>query len=170
MSRDQKFFDMYSLVIGVLAAIALAILVLTMKMQDLTQGVYVRDAAEYQQAVLERIKPVGQVYLPGDELSASAPTVNTPEQPSPVATVMTGPQVYNTACSACHGAGIGGAPILGDAAQWVERIAQGDATLKQHAIEGYTGSAGYMPPKGGRMDLSDGEIEAAVEFMVSEIN
>lgn len=170
MSRDQKFFDMYSLVIGVLAAIALAILVLTMKMQDLTQGVYVRDAAEYQQAVLERIKPVGQVYLPGDELSESAPTVTTPQQPSPVATVMTGPQVYNSACSACHGAGIGGAPILGDAAQWVERIAQGDDMLKQHAIEGYTGSAGYMPPKGGRMDLSDGEIEAAVEFMVNEVN
>lgn len=170
MSRDQKFFDMYSLVIGVLAAVALAILVLTMKMQDLTQGVYVRDADEYQQAVLERIRPVGQVYKPGEQLSASAPTVNTPTQPAPVATVMTGPQVYNSACSACHGAGIGGAPILGDAAQWVERIAQGSDMLKQHALQGYTGSAGYMPPKGGRMDLSDGEIESAVDFMVGEVN
>lgn len=170
MSRDQKFFDMYSLVIGVLAAIALAILVLTMKMQDLTQGVYVRDAAEYQQAVLERIRPVGQVYLPGEELAASAPTVNTPAQPSPVATVMTGPQVYNSACAMCHGAGIGGAPILGDAAQWVERIAQGDDVLKRHAIEGFTGSAGYMPPKGGSVHLSDAEIESAVDFMVSEVN
>lgn len=169
MSRDQKFFDMYSLVIGVLAAVALAILVLTMKMQDLTQGVYVRDADEYQQAVFERIRPVGQVYLPGEQHSASAPTVNTPAQPAPVATVMTGPQVYNSACSACHGAGIGGAPILGDAAQWTGRIAQGNDLLKQHAIQGYTGSAGYMPPKGGRMDLSDGEIEAAVDFMVGEV-
>ena len=170
MSRDQKFFDMYSLVIGVLAAVALAILVLTMKMQDLTQGVYVRDTAEYQQAVLKRIQPVGQVYLPGEQHSAAAPTVSTPVQPEPVATLMTGPQVYNSACSACHGAGIGGAPVLGDAAQWVERIAQGQDTLKQHAIQGFTGSAGYMPPKGGRLDLSDAEIESAVEFMVGEAN
>ena len=168
MSRDQKFFDMYSLVIGVLAAVALAILVLAMKMSDLTQGVYTRDAAEYQAAVAERIRPVSQVYLPGDEQESSGPTVETPASPEPVATAMSGPQVYNTACLACHGAGIGGAPILGDAAQWVERIAQGSDTLKTHALQGYTGSAGYMPPKGGRMDLSDAEIEAAVDYMVSE--
>ncbi len=67
MSRDQKFFDMYSLVIGILAAVALAILILAMKMSDLTQGVYTRDAAEYQEAVAERIKPLRQVYLPGEE-------------------------------------------------------------------------------------------------------
>lgn len=170
MSRDQKFFDMYSLVIGVLAAVALAILVLAMKMQDLTQGVYTRDTDEYQRAVLERIQPVGQVYLPGEQHAAAAPTVDTPAQPEPVATVLTGPQVYNTACSACHGAGIGGAPILGDAAQWVERIAQGEDTLIRHATEGFTGSAGYMPPKGGRMDLSDGEIADAVAFMIGEVN
>jgi len=51
LSRDQKFFDMYSLVIGVSAAILLAFLVLAMKMSDLTQGVYTRDVAEYQAAV-----------------------------------------------------------------------------------------------------------------------
>ena len=168
MSRDQKFFDMYSLVIGVLAAVALAIFVLAMKMSDITQGVYTRDAAEYQQAVADRIRPVGQVYLPGEEHASSGPKVETPAAPEPVATAMSGPQVYNTACLACHGAGIGGAPVLGDAAQWVDRIAQGSDTLKTHAIQGYTGSAGYMPPKGGRMDLSDDEISAAVDYMVSE--
>ena len=54
MSRDQKFFDMYSLVIGVLAAIALAIFVLAMKVSERTQEVYKRDTAEYQAAVAER--------------------------------------------------------------------------------------------------------------------
>ncbi|MCH9694193.1 MAG: c-type cytochrome [Gammaproteobacteria bacterium] len=137
-------------------------------MTDLTQAVYTRDAAEYQAAVQERIRPVGRVYLPGEEHEAEAPTVETPAEPEPVATAMSGPQVYNTACLACHGAGIGGAPVLGDASQWVDRIAQGNDVLQQHAISGYTGSAGYMPPKGGRMDLSDGEIEAAVDYMVSE--
>lgn len=168
MSRDQKFFDKYSLVIGILAAVALAIFVLAMKMSDLTQDVYTRDAAEYQAAIAERIRPVGQVYLAGEEHESSLPTVETPAEPPPVATAMSGPQVYNSACLACHGAGIGGAPVLGDAAQWVERIAQGTDTLKQHALQGFTGSTGYMPPKGGRIDLADAEIEAAVEYMVGE--
>jgi cytochrome c5 len=159
---------MYSLVIGILAVIALVIFVVAAKMTDLTQAVYTRDAAEYQAAVQERIRPVGQVYLPGEEQQAEAPTVETPAEPEPVATAMSGPQVYNTACLACHGAGIGGAPVLGDASQWVDRMAQGNDVLKQHAVQGYTGSAGYMPPKGGRLDLSDAEIEAAVDYMVSE--
>jgi cytochrome c len=41
-------------------------------------------------------------------------------------------------------------------------------TLAKHAIEGYTGSAGYMPPKGGRLDLSDDEVASAVEYMANE--
>ncbi len=168
MSRDQKFFDMYSLVIGVLAAIALAILVLAMKMSDLTQGVYTQDTHEYQAAIAERIRPVGQIYLPGEEQEAAAPVVEAAAEPDPVATAMSGPQVYNTACLACHGGGIGGAPILGDAEQWAPRIAQGVDILTKHAIEGYTGSIGYMPPKGGRLDLSDGEIADAVDYMVAE--
>lgn len=168
MSRDQKFFDMYSLVIGILAAVALAILVLAMKMSDLTQSVYTRDAAEYREAVTSRIRPVGQVYRSGEEHESSAPTVAKPAKPDPVATALSGPQVYNTACLACHGPGIGGAPILGDAAQWAERITQGADTLKKHAIQGFTGSTGYMPPKGGRVDLSDAEIAAAVDYMMGE--
>lgn len=168
MSRDQKFFDMYSLVIGVLAAVALAIFVLAMKMSDLTQGVYTRDTAEYQAAVRERIQPVGQVYLPGEESEASAPTVETAAEPEPVATAMTGPQVYNTACLACHGTGVGGAPVVGDAAQWTDRIGQGMDLLERHAIEGFTGTSGFMPAKGGRMDLSDQEVGDAVKYMVEE--
>ena len=168
MSRDQQFFDNYSLVIGVLAAIALAIFVLAMKMSDLTQGVYTRDTAEYRASVEERIKPVGQIYLPGDELEASAPVVETLAQPEPVATAMSGPQVYNSACLACHGAGIAGAPILGNQEQWAPRIAQGLDVLKRHAIDGYSGAVGYMPAKGGQLNLSDDEVGAAVEYMVNE--
>ena len=168
MSRDQKFFDMYSLVIGVLAAIALAILVLAMKMSDLTQGVYTRDTAEYQAAVAERIAPVGSVYLPGEEQASSAPVVQATAEPEPVAAALSGPQVYNTACIACHSTGVGGAPVVGDAAQWADRIAQGSDILKQHASEGYTGTAGFMPAKGGRVDLSDEEVAGAVDYMVGE--
>jgi len=169
LSRDQKFFDMYSLVIGVLAAVALAILVLAMKMSDLTQGVYTRDATEYQAAVAERIAPVGQVYLPGEEQEASAPVVEAAAEPEPVATAMTGPQVYNMACLACHSSGVGGAPIVGDVAEWTDRIAQGNAVLYEHAIDGFDGDAMTpMLPKGGRVDLSDQEVKDAVDYMVTE--
>ena len=168
MDRDQKFFDMYSLVIGVLAIAALGIYVLAAKISDRTQEVYKRDGAEYQAAIAERIRPVGEVYLPGEEGAAAAPTADTVSEPEPVAAALSGPQVYNNACLACHGAGIGGAPVPGDAAAWAERIAQGLDMLKDHAINGYQGSAGYMPAKGGRVDLSDEEVASAVEYMVSE--
>jgi cytochrome c5 len=168
LKRDQKFFDMYSLVIGILAIFALGILVLAMKMSDLTQGLYTTDVDEYQAAVQERIRPFGQVYLPGEEASAGAPQVTPAEQPEPVATAMSGPQVYNAACIACHGSGIGGAPVVGESAAWAPRIGQGSDTLYEHAIVGFTGSSGFMPAKGARMDLSDDEVKGAVDYMVSE--
>ena len=168
MSRDQKFFDMYSLVIGVLVVAAIGIYILAAKLSESTQQVYTRETAEYQAAVLERIAPVGEVYLPGEEQQADAPVVETAAEPEPVATAMTGPQVYNTACLACHASGVGGAPVVGDAAQWTDRIAQGVDVLKQHALEGFSGAAGYMPPKGGRIDLSDEEVSSAVDYMIGE--
>jgi cytochrome c5 len=159
---------MYSLVIGALVIVTIGILVLAFEMSERTQKVFTRETAEYQAAVAERIRPVGEVYLPGEEQQAAAPVVETTAEPEPVAAAMTGPQVYNSACIACHAAGVGGAPIVGDAGQWTDRIAQGMETLARHAIEGYTGSAGYMPPKGGRLDLSDEEVTSAVEYMVGE--
>ena len=168
MKRDQKLFNTYSLLIGVLAAVALGILVVSIKASDLMQGTDTRDAGEDQSAVADRIRPFGQIYLPGEEQQAAAPTVETAEEPAPVVTAMSGPQVYNAACLACHGAGIGGAPILGDTAVWAPRIAQGINVLNEHAVNGYTGSVGYMPPKGGRIDLSDQEIRDAVQYMAAE--
>ena len=169
MSRDQKFFDMYSLVIGVLAAAALGILVLAMKMSERTQGVYTRDSAEYQAAVAERIRPVGEVYLSGEEIAASQTVVEAAAEPEPVATAMTGPQVYNSACLACHASGVGGAPIVGDTEVWADRIAAGIDVLYDHAINGFDGDAPTpMLPKGGRVDLSDQEVRDAVDYMVAE--
>ena len=168
MSRDQKFYDMYSLVIGVLVVAAIGIYILAAEMADRTQHAYTRETAEYRAAVAERIRPVGDVYLPGEEAASAAPTVETAPTPEPVATSMSGAQVYNAACGLCHGNGVGGAPIVGDAGAWGGRIAQGIDVLKQHAIQGFQGSAGFMPPKGGRMDISDEEVGAAVEFMVGE--
>jgi cytochrome c5 len=168
LKRDQKFFDMYSLVIGVLAAIGLGFFVLAMKMSERTQGAFTSNAEEYLAEVSRRLAPFGEVNLPGDDLSAEVAQSTDAAMPTPVAATLTGPQVYNEACIACHGSGIGGAPMITNPEAWQERIAQGPDILRQHAIEGFTGSAGYMPPKGGRLDLSDDEIYGAVDYMISE--
>lgn len=169
MKRDQKFYDMYSLVIGVLAIFSVGIYVLSTKMSDLTQGLYNADTEEYRAATEARLKPVGQVYLPGEELTATGPQVPATQQAEAVAAALSGPQVFNQACNVCHGNGIGGAPMLTDQAAWESRIAQGVDTLKDHAINGYAGSVGFMPPKGGSAALSDAEVYAAVEFMLAEV-
>ena len=41
--------------------------------------------------------------------------------------------------------------------------------INDNVINGYQGDAGYMPPKGGRVDLSDGEILAAVDYMIEQV-
>ena len=77
-----------------------------------------------------------------------------------------GAEVFQQTCCACHGQGIAGAPKAGDRTAWAPRIAKGKALLYQHALQGFQGSAGVMPPKGGRTDLSDDLIKAAVDHMV----
>jgi len=108
----------------------------------------------------------GPVALADSDELAAAP-VATPE---PVAQPLTGLQVYNSVCIACHAApGVGGAPALGDGDAWAARIAQGMETLIDHALYGFTGSTGVMPRKGERVDLSDEEIIGAVEYMVEQV-
>lgn len=74
---------------------------------------------------------------------------------------------YQQTCAACHGPGVAGAPRLGDAEAWKERIARGHQALVEHAINGFTGKQGVMPPKGGFTNLSDSRVQAIVEYMVS---
>ena len=79
-----------------------------------------------------------------------------------------GQDTYGKTCVACHGAGVAGAPKLGDKGDWGPRIAQGNDTLYKHAIEGYTGKKGMMPPKGGNTALADADVKAAVDYMVAQ--
>jgi cytochrome c5 len=78
-----------------------------------------------------------------------------------------GKATYDSACFACHATGAAGAPKFGDKAAWAPRIAKGMDVLKQHATEGFKGDAGFMPAKGGRSDLAPADVDAAVEYMVS---
>ena len=97
--------------------------------------------------------------------AATAPAAPAPAAAPAVASAETGKTLYNSACVACHGAGIAGAPKLGDKAAWTARIAQGNPTLYEHAIKGFQGKAGVMPPKGGS-PAPDADVKAAVDYMV----
>jgi cytochrome c5 len=93
------------------------------------------------------------------------------ESPQPDATgrlLTDGGRVFARACAACHENGLVGAPRIGDRNAWAPRIATGKATLVEHAINGFRGDSGFMPPKGGHAYLDDGEIAAAVEFMIEQ--
>jgi cytochrome c5 len=61
-----------------------------------------------------------------------------------------GKSVYDSACVACHGTGVAGAPKTGDKAAWAPRMKQGMPALYEAAMKG----KGAMPPKGGNMALS----------------
>ena len=104
-----------------------------------------------QQAIAARIRPVADEGFALKD--ANAPKI-----------LQTGQAVYTAVCAACHGAGVAGAPKMGDAGAWSARIAQGYDTLVQHAVQGIRA----MPAKGGNPDLDEVEVARAVVFMANQ--
>ena len=74
-----------------------------------------------------------------------------------------GEQIYKSACSACHDAGVAGAPKLGDKGAWAPRLALGLNGLLKSAIAGKNA----MPPKGGS-DASDTELAGAIVYIANQ--
>jgi cytochrome c5 len=99
--------------------------------------------------------------------AAPAAPVAVPAPAPVVAENAVGKKVYGSVCALCHAAAVAGSPKPGDKADWGPRIAQGKEVLYKHAIEGFTGAKGMMPAKGGSTTLTDDEIKAAVDHMVS---
>lgn len=75
-----------------------------------------------------------------------------------------GQEVVATVCVNCHGAGVDGAPRIGDTAAWGARSARGLGGLSQNALAGIR----KMPAHGGNPRLSDTEIERAIAYMVNQ--
>jgi cytochrome c5 len=166
--QDQQFFDSFMLVIGILIGVGVGLFFLARMIAMDTQGVAIRTDPRVLAEIDSRIAPVGKVLLLGDDALAAA-QATAAAAPAREAMPLTGPQVYNEVCYICHAApGVGGAPVLGDVEQWQPRIEQGMDTLVMHAINGYQGNAGYMPAKGGRVDLSDQEVRDAIQYMVDQ--
>ena len=116
---------------------------------------------EIDKVVAARVQPVGEIQV-GEQAATEK------SAPAAEASAASGEDVYNQACFACHGTGVAGAPKVGDNAAWTARIAAGADTLYSNAINGFQGSAGVMPAKGGQAALSDDAVKAAVDFMVEK--
>lgn len=173
MDHDRKFFDTFMLVLGVLLGITITLLFIANALAESNLDVGNRENPVAMAELDKRVAPIGNVAT--DEPAATQAPTAASTAPLKVAMApaakpaakVDGKPIYEQACVACHGTGIAGAPKFGDKAAWAPRVAQGIATLHEHAIKGYTGKAGMMPPKGGRMDLSDDAIKAAVDHMVA---
>jgi len=91
------------------------------------------------------------------EMPVESPVAEAP------AVAVNGGEVYAMACALCHNTGLNAAPKHGSKPIWAARIAQGKDVLYQSSLNGKRN----MPPKGGRPDLSDEQVKAAVDFMVN---
>jgi len=166
-TSDSKFFNVFSVVIGLLVLFTLLMFVVARGLGTDKQREAVRQDALYTAALQKRTAAADRVAVAGQDNSALAiaPAAGVAAA-VPASLPADGAEAYSVACSACHAAGIGGAPKVGDKAAWGPRVAQGKETLYAHAINGFQKN-GVMPAKGGRADFPDDLVKAAVDHMLT---
>lgn len=128
--------------------VPIAIIVMLVSLVTSTMGAGAGSAALSPEAIAARIQPVAGFKL----VDANA-----------VKELKTGQQVYETTCTACHGAGVAGAPKFGDKDAWGDLLKLGQDELVKNAIHGIRA----MPAKGGNPSLDDIEVARAVAYMAN---
>ena len=98
-----------------------------------------------EKAIAERIQKVGSVEIRDANRALKS-----------------GEEVFKAQCTACHTAGVAGAPKVGDAGAWAPRIATGYDALLTSALKG----KGAMGAQGGG-DFEELEIGRAVVYMAN---
>lgn len=154
-SHDKVFFKNFSLVMGVLFGIFFLCIIVAR---------IITPARELDAAGLAKLEaataPVGEVVTDPAALELKL-AANKPARAA-----YTGEQVVTKVCAACHQTGMLNAPKIGDKGEWAKRkgAAGGLDGLVKLAIKGIN----QMPARGGDSDLSDDEMKAAVEFILSK--
>jgi cytochrome c5 len=142
------------------------------------------EDAEIARAVVHMANAAGAKFAEPKDAPAAAPAPAAAATPAPAAPVAAaapavaavavaavggaasagkGKALYDSACTACHTAGVAGAPKFGDKAAWAPLAKEGVKHLVETVIKGQ----GAMPPKGGRPDATEADITAAVEYMLA---
>jgi len=158
MSNEQEHNEEHAspiktpkqLIVTVVLAFVLPILIIILLVNVVTSGTKVGAGSDTltEEAVNRRIAPVAGFEF----VDANAPKV-----------FKTGEQVFQAVCTACHTAGVAGAPKFGDKAAWAPFIEAGYDTMLNVALHG----KGAMPAKGGNPALSDYEVARAVVYMAN---
>jgi cytochrome c5 len=167
---DRIFLRHFSMLIGFLVLVMFALIGLALHLYAQHPP---PQNPEHAQEVQARVAPVGAAYA-GDTgraalLAAQDAAKKAAESQVAYGGTLDGKTIFGSLCQTCHTNAATGAPIITDKAVWAPRIAQGMDTLFTHAINGFTGSKGAMPAKGGNPSLTDAQVKATVQWMVSQV-
>lgn len=159
MSNEQEHIEEHSspiktpkqLVVTIVLSFVVPIAIIILLVNLVVSGTKVGAGSDTlsNEAVTKRIAPVAGFSL----VDANAPKV-----------FKTGEQVFAAVCTACHTAGVAGAPKIGDNAAWAPFIKSGFDAMMNVALHG----KGGMPAKGGNPTLSDYEVARAVVYMANK--
>lgn len=164
-AEDVAFKEMFPLVIGLLAGLAVFFIVIAQIIAATTaEALYTPPGMTTEQAISERIAPIGQVNMEGPML-ASADAGGSGDAAAASDEPQSTEEIYNGVCAACHDSGVAGAPELGDTGTWQSRLDErgGYDPLYQNALNGI----GAMPAKGGA-NISEEELDEAVRYILEE--
>ncbi len=139
------------LIITIVLAFLVPILGIVMILQLVLSKPSADPSALEPEKVAERLQPVGRVEFGQAQAAAGA---------------RTGEEIVKSVCSACHQAGVAGAPKIGDAADWGKRTKEAKGLPGLLAVA--TKGKGAMPPKGGASDLTEDELARAIAFMANQ--
>ncbi|CAN5237174.1 c-type cytochrome [soil metagenome] len=169
-NHDLVFLKHFSQVMAFLVGVTILLILL---------GIYINGQKPpepnpvAEAATLARIQPAGAVFAgsTGAAAQAAAAAAAADAAKGQVAYdgTLDGSVIFGNLCTGCHTAGVALAPKLEKAA-WTARIAQGIDTLHLHAINGYNGpDGGIMPARGGNPALSDEQVKATVDWMLTQL-
>ncbi|MDO5610508.1 MAG: c-type cytochrome [Pseudomonadota bacterium] len=167
--HDSDFLKKFSMVIAFLVALTIILILLGRHINTLVP----RDPSPQALAQTEaRIAPIGAVYVgaEGKLLALAADQARAAAASSQAAYggTLDGKKIYESLCTGCHTAGTAGAPMLNAAGIGARVAAQGRDTLLKMAIDGFTGSTGVMPARGGNPALTDEQMAHVVDWMIDE--
>ena len=170
-ATDRVFLKHFSMMIGLLLLVMFALIGLALYLYSYNPPPGNPQAQAQTEA---RIAPVGAVYA-GDTGRAALVAAQDAAKKAAAGQVayggtLDGKTIFGNLCQTCHTNAATGAPVISDKAAWGPRVAQGLDTLVKHAVEGFQGKApNPMPAKGGNPSLTDAQVKATVEWMLTQV-
>jgi len=161
IQQDSTFLKKF---FSILIGLFVLMLLLIVSARIITSGVESDTGAKdpmVQAAIEKRIKPFGAVNVGQAGSGGQAAQA----QAASGGSSLTGKQIVDQTCAACHGTGVMGAPKIGNKGDWEPRIKKGVATLLKHAENGFKN----MPARGGKSSLTNEDLKHAIAYMLSQV-